>query len=197
MGKLAHLNEGLGKLQSRLAQADRNDDIRRGELDSLLNDRFDKISDRLQGSLNRLMEESDKAQSASLSKAVEGVVSAVADTHGIFKEGLARISEAVRKSHDTLITEIGGINNDAGNQLIIKQLSDGLNNIKTGMDKLPKSFPTPKDVDLSDITIALNSINIPDVSPQLKTLIECKREFVFDVERSVDDLINKIVVKEI
>lgn len=195
MPKLAHLNEGLNSIQKRLAQVDKSDDIRRDDLDKLLNGRFDKISDRLQGSLNRLMEESDKAQSVSLSKAVEGVVKAVADTHGIFKEGLAQISEEARLSHDILTTEIGGINNDAGNQLIVRQIGD----IKTDLNKLPKSFPVPKDVDLSDITYALKSIRIPDVSPELaklRKLVTRKRGFVFNVERGVDDLINKIVVNE-
>ena len=204
MGKLAHLNDGLSKVQAKLASADKSNDIRRGELDSLLSGRFNKVSDRLEGAINRLMKESDKAQNVSLKSAVDGVVKAVADTHGIFQQGLAQISQEVKLSHNVLTDEIDSINKEIGKVNsgvggVNQNLAGQMDNLAKSVKRLPTQFPAQKDVDFSGITYALKSLHIPDVSPQLKSLEERlnKREFVFNVERDPgNDLIRKIVVKE-
>jgi hypothetical protein len=78
------------------------------------------------------------------------------------------------------------------------------------MDMLPKEFPIPKDVDLSnlattdDVNKAVQSIEMPkiktvDVTPQLKAMEKrmSKRVVEFDVQYDpISHDINKIVVTE-
>jgi hypothetical protein len=194
MGKLAGRIKDINRIQQKLATVDRSEDVRRGELDTLLDSRFDKVSDRLNGALDRLMAESDAVQSKSLKKAVDGVVRAVSDTHGIFKQGLQQISEEVALSHNVLTDKLAEIEIDGS-------LADRITDVGKTLSKLPTSFPKQKDVDLSAVMFGMKELAkaTPDIGPQIASLEKrlSNRIYEFKVERDpFNDLIEKIVVTE-
>ena len=202
MGRLAHLQTGLAGVQERLSKADKSDDVRRGELDGLLDGRFNKVSDRLEGALNRLMSESDKAQNKSLSDAVDGVVRAVSQTHSVFTDGISRLSGRFEKQlvqvRDELKSELSGVTGSVGSSG--QSLTAQLKTLEKSINQIPTRFPVQVEPDLTPILMGMKELSqTPDITPQLKKLEEKmgKRVYEFNVEReSFSDLIKRIVVVE-
>ena len=194
MGMLAGRIDDISRIQKKLATANKSDDIRRGELDSLLNTRFDKVSDRLNGALDRLMEASDEVQSKTLKSAVDGVVKAVSDTHGIFEQGLKQITDEISGNKKAMLEN----NEQSQQQLIALGLQiDGL--------------PEPEKVDLSALNKDIKAVGravesiptakFPDLSSQFKKIVQemadlrerlDTREIVFDIERRDDLLVKRV-----
>lgn len=197
MGILAGRIDDISRIQKKLATADKSDDIRRGELDSLLNKRFDKVSDRLNGALDRLMEASDEVQSKALKGAVDGVVKAVSDTHGIFEQGLKQITDEISGNKKTMLE-----NSEQSHQQLIA--------LGLAIDGIPE----PQKVDLSALNKDIKAVGravesiptakFPDLGKQFskieKTVADLqnrldKRVHVFDIERGPDRLAKTITVR--
>ena len=89
MGKLANRIENLSAIKQKMALADKSTDIKQDDLDSLLDNRFNAVSDRLNGALDRLMAESDKQQDKTLTKAPHSN-DQITVTCGIFERGRTR-----------------------------------------------------------------------------------------------------------
>lgn len=194
MSKLAHLTQNLADIRARITAADKSTDIRQSELDSLLDTRFNKVSDRLEGALSRLASESDKVQNKSLSNAVQGVVNAVSASHQVFTDGMAGISQEIALSHNILTDEIGKIEIDTS-------LADRIGAVNTALIKIPTQHPAQKEVDLSPVINAVNALSfaMPDIGPQLARLEQrmSERVYVFDIQRDpMSGTIDKIVVTE-
>jgi len=197
MGKIAHLQEGLGQIKTRLAEANKREEIRRGELDALLDGRFNKVSDRLEGALSRLMSESDKAQNQSLTAAVDGVVNAVSAVQDGLRDALGQISQEVALSQNI-------VSDDVDNSAIqvsarIQALQDDISTRLDRLDKLAGGIKMPAPTDITPVMAMLENLKIPDPSGQIKKLEQRinKRVYEFHVERNTyNDLIEKIVVVE-
>lgn len=193
MGRLAHLQDGIERIKSDLKRADVKRFVNENELGTLLDTRFNQSSDRLVGALNRLLSESDKTQDKSLKKAIDGVVTAVTGTHGIFKDGLAQISQEVALSHNILTEELGKIEIDGSLAERIEKVGKSVGNIK---------FPKQKDVDLEPIMFGLKMLSEskpPDFSAMEKKISDLqakldKRVHVFDVSYK-NDRIKTVTVR--
>lgn len=194
MGRLKGLNANLGLVRQRLADAEKNTGVREQQLDSVFDIGFNKVSDRLQGSLGRLMTESDAIQSKTLQKAVDSVVRGVADTHGIFRQGLAQISQELALSHNILSDEVQSITIDGTLAGRIEAVGETVKNLR---------FPVTKPTDLSGVLAAISGIPTPDLAPQLEVLAESiqarldRRIHTFEIIRDpISGLIEKVVVTE-
>lgn len=207
MGKLSHLKQDLGVIQSRLQAADRSEDVRRDELDGLLDSRFNNTGDRLEGALNRLLSESDKAQNTKLTRAVNGVIDAInqshqslyAAIHGSLNSNAQSVADAVES-----ITGRMGASGDT--------LAGQINELTASVTSLPQSFPEQKPVDLAPVQRALDGVlsavqERPEpLLPQIDQLTETvqqmdekigKRVYSFEVHRSpITELIESITVTE-
>ncbi len=197
MGHLSNRLADLTTIKQKLAKADQSGDIRQNELDGLLDSRFNKVSDRLSGAIDRLFKESDKHQSKTLTTAVEELVKAVSDRNDVFKDGLAHISEEFALSHNILGDQIEDFNSGVGKsgQGVMAELQT----LHKSIGKLPTRFPKAKDVDFSGVMTALKTLKAPDIGPQIAKLEKRlnKRLYTFTIERDpFNDLIEKIVVTE-
>ena len=160
MGHLSKRVEDLATIKATLKKADQSGDIRQNELDGLLDGRFDKVSDRLSGAIDRLFKESDKHQSKALTTAVQGLVSAVEARNETFKQGLAQISQELALSHNILGDSISGFNSGVG---------DSSQNVNAQLQAIDKSignirFPKGEKVDLSEVLLGLKLLFVLTVS---------------------------------
>ena len=194
MAKLSRLKEGLDDVQRRLNEKT----VEKVTIDDALSKGIAasafQIGDRLEGLLTRILadttKKADKTLNAELSTITREIISTINNTSG-------SISGQISGESSTETIEL------LGRQI----LAIGLQ-----IDLLPKSFPLPKDTDLSGLSEQINALRstileipkqeIPpavDVTPQLKAMEKrmSKRIFKFDVIRdTVSRLIDKIVVTE-
>lgn len=204
MGKLTGRVQDLSVIKAKLAKAD---GIQSGDLDELMDNRFDNVSNRLSGTINRLsdqlsgaisrlFEESDKHQSKALSDAIKGLVKAVEDRNDAFDKGLAHISQEFALSHNIMGDKINGVGDS--NQGTTAQLQA----LQKSIGQLPTQFPKGEKVDLSEVMTGIRFLadqKAPDIGPQLVKLEKRlnKRIYRFQIERDpFNDLISEIVVTE-
>jgi len=200
MGHLSNRLADLTTIKQKLAKADQSGDIRQNELDGLLDSRFNKVSDRLSGAIDRLFKESDKHQSKTLTDAVEGLVKAVAERNDVFKEGLSHISEEFALSHNILGDQIEGFNSGVGKsgQSVMAELQT----LHKSIGRLPTRFPKARELDQSEVLHRLKMLidmKDPNIAAELAKLNKRlnKRVVEFVVHRDpMTDLMQTIVATE-
>jgi hypothetical protein len=206
MPKLAHIQQGTQALRTKLAQKNVATRIDRADLDRALGAQVEShskvLGDRIEGALNRLVDRSNKATSATLSRDIAKVVGLLQQSHQNTVDGLTQLAGQQVAAQEHLKEVIQGIeqSSQGRTQALQSDLVARLEQIAIDLGTVPRTspeFPEIPKVDvnldpLTDLTLeVLSKVSAPKVETNGK-------EFVFEVERDpFDNLITKVNVKEV
>ena len=198
--KLERIVNGIGDLQSRLANADR---VQSSNTD----EQFSKLLENVQKELKRLVDTHQNSAHEAITSVVQKAIYPTTQTQVTLLNSLLKIANDADSASKLISGEIG----KASSRKDVAELSKQVLALGLQIDELPKTFPLPKDIDLSglskgitELKTSISSIKFPempktiDVTPQLKAMEKRmgKRVVEFEVIRDSFGLIQKIVVTE-
>jgi len=205
MGNLKHIVETMGNVRAKLDEAD---DIKNNTA-SFLNERFDASDKSLQESLKKVLK--DQGEQATFASAVHQTVLSVTQNNQLMLhnmiDDLKHLERKLNEESGKLSKDISQVKTGVGSSS--ESLSKQINVLSKGIERLPTSFPVPKDVDLSKVLNGIMNLdnqvkNIPapkEVSfkalenrlTAMETSLK-KRVHVFEIERK-NDQITKVTVR--
>ena len=177
--KLAHIKDGMDNLQKRLDSADSIKKSSLSDVENIMQGQFSKLSENIQKELKRLVESNNSAQGAATTQAVQNAVYQSTQTQLTLLNSLQKIANDADSASKLISGEIG----KASSRKDVAELSKQVLALGLQIDELPKTFPLPKDIDLSglskgitELKTSISSIKFPempktiDVTPQLKAM---------------------------
>ena len=207
MGSLSHLTGGMDRIKEKLAQADSMG----LNLSDLLGKKFEQVNTSLEKNLKTLVEQSSQSQSRAFQNAVQDAVLNITRSQQIMLNSNMGVLQELLKLKEELSEEVDEVKTGVGSSS--ESLSGQINEIAKGIERLPTSFPEPKEVDLSTLMNGIRNLNaqvksLPTSIPKPEKVsfasiekrisaledIFKKRVHVFEIERK-NDQISKVTVK--
>lgn len=205
MGNLSHLTGGMDQVKKRLDQAN-NIGL---DLSDILGKRFGEVNSNLEKNLKTLVEQSSQSQSRAFQTAVQDAVLNITRSQQIMLNSNMGVLQELLKLKEELSEEVNEVKSGVGSSS--ETLSEKINVLSKGIERLPTSFPQPEKVDLSkvlngimNLNTQVKSIDIPkpekvsfaSIEKRISALEDTfkKRVHVFEIERK-NDQISKVTVK--
>ena len=194
----------MGMLQSQIDGMNR---VKNLELSDLVGKKLGEVNTDIEKKLKDLVEQSARSQSRAFQ---EAILEMIQSQQPMLKSNTSVLQELL-KLKEELSEEVDEVKTGVGSSS--ESLSGQINEIAKGIERLPTSFPEPKEVDLSTLMNGIRNLNaqvksLPTSIPKPEKVsfasiekrisaledIFKKRVHVFEIERK-NDQISKVTVK--